>query len=164
MVGNKVVATWMELLQMVSWVWDLGKFQFLVFLQKQDWFIILSQCALMRKVLEEFTSATREKLANNLLHFFPWMESSMDILFWFFTSSTFYANILICLMMGFLSLTYVWFSNTYIIGVEAGCVESSCLQNTRFRTLVDSGTSFTFLPEEVYQKVVQEVLTFATMT
>lgn len=45
---------------------------------------------------------------------------------------------------------------TYIIGVEAGCVGSSCLQNTSFRTLVDSGTSFTFLPEDVYQKVVQE--------
>lgn len=88
----------------------------------------------------------------------------MDILFWFFTSSIFYANILICLIIGFLSLTYVWFSKTYIIGVEAGCVGSSCLQNTSFRTLVDSGTSFTFLPEEVYQKVVQEVLTFATMT
>lgn len=49
------------------------------------------------------------------------------------------------------------FSLTYIVGVGACCIGNSCLKQTSFRALVDSGTSFTFLPEEVYQKVAKEV-------
>ncbi|KAM5577368.1 hypothetical protein ABKV19_007956 [Rosa sericea] len=45
---------------------------------------------------------------------------------------------------------------TYIIGVEACCIGNSCLKQTSFRALVDSGTSFTFLPEEVYDKIAVE--------
>ncbi|GAB2283456.1 hypothetical protein Dimus_017967 [Dionaea muscipula] len=47
--------------------------------------------------------------------------------------------------------------STYIVGVEACCVgKDSCLKQTNFEALVDSGSSFTFLPEAVYEKVVQE--------
>ncbi|GLT68866.1 hypothetical protein SLA2020_410610 [Shorea laevis] len=45
---------------------------------------------------------------------------------------------------------------TYIVGVEACCIGNSCLKQTSFRALIDSGTSFTFLPEEVYQIVAKE--------
>ncbi|XP_059642779.1 aspartic proteinase-like protein 1 isoform X2 [Cornus florida] len=45
---------------------------------------------------------------------------------------------------------------TYITGVEACCIGSSCLEKTSFNALVDSGTSFTFLPNEVYERVVKE--------
>lgn len=46
--------------------------------------------------------------------------------------------------------------NAYIVGVEASCVESSCLEQTNFKALVDSGTSFTFLPDAVYRKLLGE--------
>ncbi|TKY56232.1 Aspartic proteinase protein 1 [Spatholobus suberectus] len=46
--------------------------------------------------------------------------------------------------------------STYIVGVESFCVGSLCLKETRFEALIDSGASFTFLPNEVYQKVVTE--------
>ncbi|KAL8472045.1 hypothetical protein ACS0TY_029321 [Phlomoides rotata] len=45
---------------------------------------------------------------------------------------------------------------TYIVGVDACCVGSSCLDNTNFQLLVDSGSSFTFLPDQIYGKVVDE--------
>lgn len=45
---------------------------------------------------------------------------------------------------------------TYIIGVDACCIGSSCLDNTNFEMLVDSGTSFTFLPDQIYERVVDE--------
>lgn len=45
----------------------------------------------------------------------------------------------------------------YIVGVEACCIGNSCLKQTSFKALVDSGTSFTFLPEAVYDKIAMEV-------
>ncbi|KAF5740272.1 hypothetical protein HS088_TW11G00338 [Tripterygium wilfordii] len=48
--------------------------------------------------------------------------------------------------------TYV----TYSIGVESCCIGSSCLKLSGFQALVDSGASFTFLPTDVYNKVVLE--------
>ncbi|CAL1408938.1 unnamed protein product [Linum trigynum] len=45
---------------------------------------------------------------------------------------------------------------TYMVGVEGCCIGGSCLKQTRFKALVDSGTSFTFLPEDVYEKTVNE--------
>ncbi|KAK3002522.1 hypothetical protein RJ639_021457 [Escallonia herrerae] len=45
---------------------------------------------------------------------------------------------------------------TYIAGVESCCVGSSCLEQTSFKALVDSGTSFTFLPREAYERVAEE--------
>ena len=53
------------------------------------------------------------------------------------------------------------FSETYIVGVEACCIGSSCIKQTSFRALVDSGASFTFLPDESYRNVVDEVLLFS---
>ncbi|XP_022963037.1 aspartic proteinase-like protein 1 isoform X1 [Cucurbita moschata] len=44
----------------------------------------------------------------------------------------------------------------YIVGVEACCIGNSCLEQTSFKALIDSGTSFTYLPEEVYENVVME--------
>ncbi|KGN51015.1 aspartic proteinase-like protein 1 [Cucumis sativus] len=44
----------------------------------------------------------------------------------------------------------------YFIGVESFCVGSSCLQRSGFQALVDSGSSFTYLPAEVYKKIVFE--------
>lgn len=43
--------------------------------------------------------------------------------------------------------------------MEACCVGISCLKQTSFRALVDTGTSFTFLPDEVYERIAKEVLT-----
>ncbi|XVF17184.1 hypothetical protein REPUB_Repub10bG0097500 [Reevesia pubescens] len=45
---------------------------------------------------------------------------------------------------------------TYIVGVEACCIGNSCLKQTGFSAVVDSGTSFTFLPNEVYEKIAKE--------
>ncbi|PON72572.1 LOW QUALITY PROTEIN: Aspartic peptidase [Trema orientale] len=46
--------------------------------------------------------------------------------------------------------------DTYIVGVQAFCIGNSCVKETSFKALVDSGTSFTFLPQEVYEKVSKE--------
>lgn len=51
-------------------------------------------------------------------------------------------------------------SSTYIIAVDACCIESSCLKMTSFKAQVDSGTSFTFLPGHVYEAIAEEVLVF----
>lgn len=45
--------------------------------------------------------------------------------------------------------------------MEACCIGNSCFKDASFNALVDSGTSFTFLPQKVYEKVSQEVLSFA---
>ncbi|KAK6150456.1 hypothetical protein DH2020_015388 [Rehmannia glutinosa] len=45
---------------------------------------------------------------------------------------------------------------TYIVGVDACCIGSTCLDHTNFEMLVDSGTSFTFLPDQIYERVVDE--------
>ncbi|PIN26741.1 Aspartyl protease [Handroanthus impetiginosus] len=45
---------------------------------------------------------------------------------------------------------------TYIVGVDACCIGSSCPDHTNFDMLVDSGTSFTFLPNQVYERVADE--------
>lgn len=45
---------------------------------------------------------------------------------------------------------------TYIVGVEACCIGNSCLKQTGFSAVVDSGTSFTFLPNEVYERIAKE--------
>ncbi|KAI4307351.1 hypothetical protein L6164_030551 [Bauhinia variegata] len=44
----------------------------------------------------------------------------------------------------------------YIVGVKSFCVGNSCLKQTGFQALIDSGTSFTYLPSEVYKRVVSE--------
>ncbi|XP_030498834.2 aspartic proteinase-like protein 1 isoform X1 [Cannabis sativa] len=46
--------------------------------------------------------------------------------------------------------------DTYIVGVQAFCIGNSCIKETNFKALVDTGTSFTFLPEDVYEKVSLE--------
>ena len=48
-------------------------------------------------------------------------------------------------------------SEAYIVGVEACCIGNSCLKQTSFKALIDSGTSFTYLPEEAYENIVMEV-------
>ncbi|KAL1569608.1 aspartic proteinase-like protein 1 [Salvia divinorum] len=45
---------------------------------------------------------------------------------------------------------------TYIVGVDACCIESSCLENPEFQMLVDSGSSFSFLPAQIFEKVANE--------
>ncbi|KAK4559647.1 hypothetical protein RGQ29_008734 [Quercus rubra] len=47
-------------------------------------------------------------------------------------------------------------SDDYFVGLEHYCVGSFCLKLTQFQALVDSGTSFTYLPTEVYEKIVFE--------
>lgn len=61
-----------------------------------------------------------------------------------------------------LIIHYVTFlsSDTYIVGVQAFCIGNSCVKETGFKAQVDSGTSFTFVPQEVYEKVSKEVLFF----
>lgn len=50
-----------------------------------------------------------------------------------------------------------WSSVTYVVGVESCCFGSSCIEQTSFKAIVDSGTSFTFLPDQIYDRVVKEV-------
>ncbi|XP_057468886.1 aspartic proteinase-like protein 1 [Actinidia eriantha] len=45
---------------------------------------------------------------------------------------------------------------TYLVEVTHYCIGSSCLKQTGFQALVDSGTSFSYLPHEIYEKVVLE--------
>ncbi|XVF15127.1 hypothetical protein REPUB_Repub09cG0122700 [Reevesia pubescens] len=45
---------------------------------------------------------------------------------------------------------------TYIVGVEACCIGNSCFKQIGFSAVVDSGTSFTFLPNEVYERIAKE--------
>ncbi|XP_061374033.1 aspartic proteinase-like protein 1 [Gastrolobium bilobum] len=44
----------------------------------------------------------------------------------------------------------------YIVGVESFCIGSFCPKETGFEALIDSGSSFTYLPDEVYKNVVAE--------
>ncbi|XP_022963449.1 aspartic proteinase-like protein 1 [Cucurbita moschata] len=46
--------------------------------------------------------------------------------------------------------------DAYFVEVESFCVGSSCLQKSGFHALVDSGSSFTYLPTEIYKKIVFE--------
>lgn len=41
--------------------------------------------------------------------------------------------------------------------MEACCVGNSCLKQTSFKILIDSGQSFTSLPEDVYREVAVEI-------
>ncbi|CAK9166929.1 unnamed protein product [Ilex paraguariensis] len=45
---------------------------------------------------------------------------------------------------------------THVVGTEACCIGSSCLEQTSFKALVDSGSSFTYVPDEIYKRIVQE--------
>ncbi|KAK6792014.1 hypothetical protein RDI58_011095 [Solanum bulbocastanum] len=45
---------------------------------------------------------------------------------------------------------------TYVVGVESCCFGSSCIEQTSFKAIVDSGSSFTFLPDQIYDRVVKE--------
>ncbi|PIA55106.1 hypothetical protein AQUCO_00800086v1 [Aquilegia coerulea] len=45
---------------------------------------------------------------------------------------------------------------SYMVEVEGYCIGSSCLKQSGFQAQFDSGTSFTFLPDEVYKKVSVE--------
>ncbi|KAL2906051.1 Aspartic proteinase-like protein 1 [Bienertia sinuspersici] len=47
--------------------------------------------------------------------------------------------------------------STYVVGVDAVCIgKSTCLKQTSFHAVVDSGFSFTFMPKDVYKKFTQE--------
>ncbi|KAJ8557308.1 hypothetical protein K7X08_002933 [Anisodus acutangulus] len=45
---------------------------------------------------------------------------------------------------------------TYVVGVESCCLGSSCIEQTNFKAIVDSGTSFSFLPDQIYDRIVKE--------
>ncbi|KAJ6791720.1 aspartic proteinase-like protein 1 [Iris pallida] len=45
---------------------------------------------------------------------------------------------------------------TYIIEVEGFCIKNLCPGKINFQALVDSGSSFTFLPDDVYKRVALE--------
>lgn len=46
--------------------------------------------------------------------------------------------------------------NTYVVEVQHYCVGGTCPKLSGFQALVDSGSSFTFLPSEIFTKVVTE--------
>ncbi|XP_021751817.1 aspartic proteinase-like protein 1 isoform X1 [Chenopodium quinoa] len=47
--------------------------------------------------------------------------------------------------------------STYVVGVDSVCIgKGTCLKQTSFHAVVDSGFSFTYLPDDVYKKVTQE--------
>ncbi|KAJ7956869.1 Aspartic proteinase-like protein 1-like [Quillaja saponaria] len=54
--------------------------------------------------------------------------------------------------------------STYLVAVEAFCVQNSCLKLTSFNALFDSGTSFTFLPNHVYETISKEFVRHANAT
>ncbi|XP_044509881.1 aspartic proteinase-like protein 1 isoform X2 [Mangifera indica] len=54
--------------------------------------------------------------------------------------------------------------DTYFVEVESYCVGSSCLQQSGFKALVDSGSSFTFLPTNVYDNVISKGFTVFCLT
>ncbi|ERM94244.1 aspartic proteinase-like protein 1 [Amborella trichopoda] len=45
---------------------------------------------------------------------------------------------------------------TYIVGVGGICIGTVCLEQTGFTSLVDTGFSFTFFPDDVYKTVTTE--------
>ncbi|KAK8490211.1 hypothetical protein V6N12_011360 [Hibiscus sabdariffa] len=45
---------------------------------------------------------------------------------------------------------------TYIVEVVSCCFGNSCLKQTGFSAVVDSGSSFTFLPNAVYERIAKE--------
>ncbi len=65
---------------------------------------------------------------------------------------------MVFLVRHFLISLFCCFSDAYFVGLEHYCVGSFCLKLTQFQALVDSGTSFTYLPTEVYENIVSEVL------
>lgn len=149
----------MGLRLMASLVWDLEKFQFPVFLLTQDWFGTPSLCALMRMILEEYFLGIRDQPLNSLPLSWPLMGNSMSGLC---TLISLVISSQLCLLFQFSYLLriVIWFSITYIIGVETCCIGSSSLKQTSFKAIVDSGSSFTFLPKEVYKTISAEVLFF----
>lgn len=50
------------------------------------------------------------------------------------------------------------FSITYIVQVDSFCIKNQCIGKTSFQALVDSGSSFTLLPQDVYKKITLEVI------
>ncbi|KAK4341420.1 hypothetical protein RND71_039921 [Anisodus tanguticus] len=46
--------------------------------------------------------------------------------------------------------------NTYVVEVQRYCVGGTCPKQSGFQALVDSGSSFTYLPSEIFMKVVTE--------
>ncbi|PHT98387.1 Aspartic proteinase-like protein 1 [Capsicum chinense] len=46
--------------------------------------------------------------------------------------------------------------NTYVVEVQHYCVGGTCPKQSGYQALVDSGSSFTFLPSEIFTKVVTE--------
>lgn len=54
-------------------------------------------------------------------------------------------------------LLVIFTSNTYVVEVQHYCVGGTCPKQSGFQALVDSGSSFTFLPSEIFTKVVTEV-------
>lgn len=46
--------------------------------------------------------------------------------------------------------------DAYLVGLEHYCIGSFCLNLTQFQALVDSGSSFTYLPAKIYEKIVLE--------
>lgn len=53
------------------------------------------------------------------------------------------------------------YSVNYIVGVDSFCIGTACLKHTGFEALVDSGSSFTFLPADMYEKVTVEVFSLS---
>ncbi|KAL8143243.1 hypothetical protein V2J09_016275 [Rumex salicifolius] len=45
---------------------------------------------------------------------------------------------------------------TYAVAVDACCIGKTCLKRTSFMAIIDSGTSFTYLSDDVYDTIVQE--------
>lgn len=48
-------------------------------------------------------------------------------------------------------------SQTYAVNVDKSCVGHKCFEGASFEAIVDSGTSFTALPLNVYKAVTVEV-------
>uniref|UniRef100_A0A2P2J7C0 Peptidase A1 domain-containing protein n=1 Tax=Rhizophora mucronata TaxID=61149 RepID=A0A2P2J7C0_RHIMU len=46
--------------------------------------------------------------------------------------------------------------DTFFVRVESCCIGNLCLKSSGFKALVDSGSSFTFLPTDIYHTVVLE--------
>lgn len=55
-------------------------------------------------------------------------------------------------------LDFLYFSLYYIIEVDRFCVGHKCLEQSGLQALFDTGSSFTFVPQDIYKRISLEVL------
>lgn len=147
---------------MVLWGWVLEIFQCQPYWHKKDWLETHFRFVLIIMVLGESSLGTMVLPPSKQHNFCPYLANCKR-----FINQLSAKTILPLLFSWMIYITIITIINkpsipclsaAYFIGVESFCVGSSCLQRSGFQALVDSGSSFTYLPAEVYKKIVFEVI------